>query len=131
MLAAISAALVAAPSAGAETPLPDARTHVDPAGAATENASPKLTLIDPDTDAGDVRRGYLYLRVRCDMRCDIDVTAATRINGKWRDVATASKTLPANKVRRVKLKIRSDVRRRIVAGAKFRFTVVPFPPFDS
>jgi hypothetical protein len=131
MLAAISAALVAAPTAWADTPLPGVRTHVDPAGVTTQPSSPELTLIDPDTDAGDVRRGYLYVRLRCNQRCDVDVTAAARINGKWRDVGTASKTLPANKVRRVKVKIRSDVARRIAAGAKYRFTVLPFPPSDG
>jgi hypothetical protein len=128
-LAAIAAALLTfAPSAMADTPLPDARTHVDPAGADADSDAPRLTLLESDTDAGDVRRGYLYVRARCDARCDVEVSATTRISGKHREVATATKTLPANKVRRIKLKIRADVRRRLAAGATFRFTAVPLPP---
>jgi hypothetical protein len=130
LLAAISTAalLAIAPGASADTPLPDPRTHVDPAGAAPNPEAPKLTLLESDTDAGDVRRGFLYVRARCDARCDVEVTATTKISGKQREVATATKTLPANKVRRIKLKIRSDVRRRLATGAIFRFTAVPFPP---
>src|SRR4051812_2624614 len=92
MLAAIAAALITvAPGASADTPLPDARTHVDPAGAAPDPEAPKLTLLESDTDAGDVRRGYLYVRARCDARCDVEVTATTKIAGKQRDVAAATK----------------------------------------
>jgi hypothetical protein len=127
--AASAALLVVAPSAVAQTPLPDARTHIDTAGADPE--APRLTLLESDTDAGDVRRGYLYVRARCDARCDVEVTASTRVGRRMREVATATKTLPANKVRRIKLKIRSDVRRRIAAGATFRFTAIPLPPFDG
>jgi len=115
----------------ADTPLPDARTHVDPAGATADPEAPKLTLLASDTDAGDVRRGYLYVRARCDARCEVEVTATTKISRKQREVASASKVLPANKVRRIKLRIRSDVRRRLAAGAIFRFTAVPLPPFDG
>jgi hypothetical protein len=130
-LAALAAALVAvAPSAVAQTPLPEARTHIDPAGAADPEA-PKLTHLESDTDAADVRRGYLYVRARCDAICDVEVTATTRIGRKQREVGTAIKRLPANKVRRIKLKIRSDVRRRLAAGQTFRFTAVPLPPFDG
>ena len=129
MLAACAGALaVCAPAAVADTPLPDARTHVDPAGADAD--SPKLTFLASDTDAADVRRGYLYVRARCDARCEVEVTATTKIRGKQRTVATATKTLPANTVRRIKLRIRSDARRRIAAGAKFRFTALPFPALD-
>ena len=131
LLAALSAAalLVLAPGAMADIPLPDALTHVDPAGAAPDPEAPKLTLIDPDTDAGDVRRGYLYLRVRCDVRCEVEVTATVKIAGEQREVGSATKTLPANKVRRVKVRIRStDMRRRIAAGLRYRFTAVPLPP---
>jgi hypothetical protein len=129
-LAAVAAALaVVAPSALADTPLPAPQTHID--GAGVDSEAPKLTFLDPDTDAADVRRGYLYLRARCDARCVVEVSAKSRIAGKWREIATATKTLPANKVRRIKLRIRSDVRRRIAAGAKFRFEVFPFPPFDG
>ena len=131
LLAAISAAslLAVAPAAMAGTPLPDARTHVDPAGAAPDPEAPKLTLLDPDTDAGDIRRGFLYVRARCDARCDIEITASVKLNGKQRDVGTATRTLPANKVRRIKIRIaRSDVRRRIAGGLPYRFTAVPLPP---
>ena len=113
----------------ADTPLPDARTHVDPAGATPDPEAPKLTLLDPDTDAGDVRRGFLYVRARCDARCELEVTASVKISGKQRDVGTATRTLPAKKVRRIKIRIRSsDVRRRIAKGLPYRFTAVPLPP---
>jgi hypothetical protein len=131
LLATISAAslLALAPGAMADTPLPDARTHVDPAGAAADPEAPKLTLLDPDTDAGDIRRGFLYVRARCDVRCELEVTASVKLNGKQRDVGTATKTLPANKVRRLKIRIKgSDVRRRIAGGLPYRFTAVPLPP---
>jgi hypothetical protein len=131
LLAALSAAslLALAPGAMAGTPLPDARTHVDPAGAAPDPEAPKLTLLDPDTDARDIRRGFLYVRARCDVRCELEVTASVKLNGKQRDVGTATKTLPSNKVRRIKIKVRSkDVRRRIAGGLTYRFTAVPLPP---
>jgi hypothetical protein len=131
LLAVLSAAalLAVAPSAMAGTPLPDARTHVDPAGAAPDPEAPKLTLLDPDTDAGDIRRGFLYVRARCDVRCEIEVTASVKVSGKQRDIGTATKTLPANKVRRIKIKVRSsDMRRRIAKGLTYRFTAVPLPP---
>jgi hypothetical protein len=129
LIAALVAAIALAPSAVAQTPLPEPRTHIDTAGADPE--APRLTLLESDTDAGDVRRGYLYVRARCDARCEVEVTASTRIGRRMREVATATKSLPANKVRRIKLKIRSDVRRRIAAGATFRFTAVPLPPLDG
>lgn len=127
--------LVAAPAAAAQMPLPDARTHQDPAeppvtsaGEVRTEAGPRLTLLRPDTDIRDVRRGYLFVKARCDKRCVVEVSASTRIAGKQREVATATKTLPARKVRRIKLRIRTDVRRRIAAGARFRFEALPFPP---
>jgi hypothetical protein len=134
----VAAALGAfAPAALAQEALPDARTHVDPAegtavpaGTADPDA-PRLTLLKSDTDAADVRRGYLYVIARCDARCVVDVSATTKISGKQREVATVTKNLPANKTRRIKLKIRSDVRRRLAAGARFSFTAVPLPPFDG
>src|SRR3954470_15843725 len=111
-IAAVWAALLAvAPSALADTPLPDPRTHVDVAAA--DPNSPRLTFLESDTDAADVRRGFLFVRARCDARCDVEVTATAKIGGKQREVASAIKTLAANAVRRIKLKIRSDVRRRI------------------
>jgi hypothetical protein len=125
LAAAVTALAIFAPSASADTPLPDARTHVDPAGAAAD--SPKLTFLESDTSAADIRRGFLYVRARCNARCVVEVTATTKISGKQREVASTEKTLPANKVRRIKLKIRSDVRRRLAAGATFRFLATPFP----
>jgi hypothetical protein len=136
-IAAVVAALGAfAPSALAQEALPDARTHVDPAdGTATPAAAdpdaPRLTYLKEDTDAADVRRGYLFVMARCDARCEVEVTVTTKISGKQREIASTSKTLPANKVRRIKLRIRSDVRRRLAAGAKFNFNAVPLPPFDG
>jgi hypothetical protein len=127
--AALAALSALAPVATADTALPDARTHVDPAGADPD--APQLTFLESDTDAADVRRGFLYVRARCDARCEVEVTATTKIGKKQREVASATKTLPANKVRRIKLKIRSDVRRRIAAGARFRFTAIPLPPLDG
>src|SRR3954454_13756454 len=78
----VAALLVPASRAPADTPLPDARTHFDPAGAAADPDAPRLTLFESDTDARDVRRGYLYVRARCDARCDVEVTATTKIAGK-------------------------------------------------
>jgi hypothetical protein len=134
----VTAALCAfAPAAVAQDALPDARTHVDPAeGTATPAATadpeaPRLTFLKSDTDGADVRHGYLYVLARCDARCEVDVIASTKISGKQREIATATRSLPANKVRRIKLKIRSDVRRRIAAGARFRFSAIPLPPFDG
>ena len=135
--AAVAAILAAvAPSALAQNSVPQVRTHVDPAeGTATQAAAdpdaPRLTLLKSDTDAADVRRGYLYVRARCDARCDVEVTATAKISGKRRQIAKATRTLPANAVRRIKLKIRSDVRRRIAAGARFSFRATPFPPFGG
>jgi hypothetical protein len=128
--AALFALLFFVPQASAQLPLPDTRTHVDPADvgvAAADPNSPKLTYLDPDTKLSDVRRGYLYVRVRCDARCLIEVSATMTISGKQREVAAASKTLRANKVTRVKLKIPADVRRKIEAGARFSFEATPFP----
>lgn len=134
-VAALAAALAAfAPSAIARDSLPDARTHIDPAGATSgspagaDGGAPRLTLLKADTSAADVRRGYLFVRARCDARCLVEVTTTTKIAGKQREIARASKTLPANRVRRIKMRIRSDVRRRLAAGARFSFNAFPLPP---
>lgn len=134
-IAAVLAALGAfTPAAVAQGALPDARTHVDPAdgtaspAGSTDPESPRLTFLRSDTDAADVRRGYLYVLARCDARCTVQVSATTMISGKRREVAAASRDLPANRVRRIKLRIRSDVRRRIAAGSTFTFAAVPLPP---
>jgi hypothetical protein len=129
ILAVCGAALaLGAPSAASATALPDARTHVDPAGADAD--APKLTFLESDTNAADVRDGYLYIRARCDARCEVEVTATTKVGSKQRQVAKATKTLPANRVRRIKMRIRSEYRQRIANGAKFRFNAVPFPALD-
>ena len=122
---------IAVPAASAQAPLGEPRTHVDAAGEVGDPDSPRLTFLDPDTSANDLRRGYLYVRARCDARCVVEVVASTRISGKMREVATARKTLPANAVRRIRLKIRSDVRRRIASGARFRFEALPLPVAGS
>ena len=130
----VAAAALTAPAALAATPLPEQRTHVDasdaPAVQAGEDAdeAPRLTLLASDTDASDVRRGYLYIKARCSKRCEIEVTAKTRIRGKMRQIASTSRELPARRTRRIRMRIRSDVRRRIAAGARFVFRAVPYPP---
>jgi hypothetical protein len=127
LLAALFALIVVAPQAAAQSPLAEPRTHVDAAGETGDPEAPRLTLIKSDTDANDVRAGYLYVRVRCDAACVVEATASTKISGKMREVAAAKKTLPANAVRRIRLKIRADVRRRLAAGARFRFDALPLP----
>ena len=112
--------------------LPDARTHVDPgegaaAPAAADPDSPRLTYLKSDTNAADIRHGSLYLLARCDARCSVEITATTKISGKQREVANVTKVLPAGKTRRIRLKIRSDVRQRIAAGQRFSFTATPLP----
>jgi hypothetical protein len=133
LIAALLGIAILAPQASADLPLPDTRTHVDPGEAPATLAaqgdpeSPRLTFLDPDNTASALRRGYLYVRARCDARCVIEVTGFTKIGGKQREIAFARQTLPANKVRRIRLKIRADVRRRIAAGARFTFEALPLP----
>ena len=118
------------PSAAAQLPLPDPRTHIDPADlgvAAADPNAPKLTLFEPDARISDVRRGFLSVRVRCDVRCLLQVTATTAIAGKQRQVASLSQTLRSNKVTRIRLKIPADLKRRIAAGARFRFEATTLP----
>lgn len=124
LLCAFALALIA-PQASAQ--LPDSRTHVDAAGEVGDPDAPRLTFLESDTNARDLRRGYLYVRARCDARCVLEISASARISGKMREVASVEKTLPANSVRRIRLRIRSDVRRRLAAGARFRFEALPLP----
>jgi precorrin isomerase len=122
--------MIYVPQASAQLPLPEPRTHVDPADlgvAAADPDAPKLTFLEPDTTLRDVRRGYLYVRARCDVRCDLEVVASATISGKQRQIATVTKTLRTNRVTRIRLKIRSQHRRQIEAGARFRFQATPFP----
>jgi hypothetical protein len=121
-LAAAVIAVAAAVPAVADTPLPDSRTHIDAAG-----EGPRLTLLAPDTSARDVRRGYLYIKAKCSQRCEVDVTARTRINGKVREVATARKTLPSRRTRRVKMRIKRQYRAKVSPNARFSYRAVPFP----
>jgi hypothetical protein len=124
LVATLFALMVFAPQASAQLPLPEPRTHVDPADlgvAAVDPDAPKLTLLQPDTAVSDVRRGYLYVRARCDVRCLVEVTATTAISGKQREVATVTRTLRSNKVTRIRLKIAAEFRRRIEPGARFRY----------
>jgi hypothetical protein len=131
LISSLFALMIAAP-ASAQLPLPEPRTHVDTTEldayqAGADPDAPKLTLLKADTNINDVRRGYLYVRARCDTRCVLELTAFTKIAGKTREIGTATKTLPANKVRRVRVKIRSDVKRRIAAGSRFTFEALPLP----
>ena len=120
------AVAVAAPSALAGTPLPDQRTHVDPAGS---DESPRLTLLAADTDAADVRRGYLYVKARCSRSCTVEVSAKTKGGGRNRTVAFKRQTLPARRVRRIRLRIRSEVRDRVSPHGRFVFRAMAYPPF--
>jgi len=121
-LAAVVIAVAAAVPAVADTPLPDQRTHIDAAG-----EGPRLTLLAPDTSMRDVRRGYLYVKAKCSQRCEVDVTARARINGKVREVATARKTLPGRKTRRIRMRIKRQYRSKVSANQRFSFRAVPFP----
>ena len=130
LLIAVMAAVFAS-SAFAQA-LPEARSHVDPAEgtaqpAAADPDAPRLTYLKSDTNSRDLRRGNLYVLARCDARCVVEVTATTKISGKRREIASTSRTLPANKTRRIRLKIRSDVRRRLSSGATFNFSALPLP----
>jgi hypothetical protein len=129
--AAAAVALAAlAPAGAAQAELPDARTHVDPAtevAGAPDPDSPRLTYLKSATDASDVRRGYLYVRARCDARCVVEVEATTKINGRRRVVATGSRELPRNSIRTIRLKIRSQYRGRISGNARFFFEATPLP----
>jgi hypothetical protein len=130
LVATLFALMIFAPQASAQLPLPEPRTHIDPADvgvAAADPAAPKLTFLDPDTSLRDVRSGYLYVLARCDIRCDLEVVASTTIAGKLRQIATVTKTLRSNRVTRIKLKIRSDIRRKIEQGARFSFEATPLP----
>ena len=127
-LAALATALVA-PPALAQTPLPDARTHVDAGEPTAVHAGdgPRLTLLAPDTTMRDVRRGYLYVKARCNVRCVVKMTARTRINGKVRNVAFKRRTLPTRKTRRVRMRIKSQYREKVSPTARFSYRAVPYP----
>ena len=89
--------------------------------------NPRVTLFEADSDAADVRRGRLYVRARCDTRCVIDVRAFARISGKRREIAFTRQTLRGGTVRRIRLEIRSSVRRRVASGARFSYKADAMP----
>ena len=123
LLASVSLLIaIVAPAAVADTALPDARTHVDAAG-----ESPRVTSLKGDTSTDDLERGYLYVKAKCSRRCEIEVSARARVRGKVREIAAASKVLPARKTRRVKLRIKKQYRGKISPGARISFRAVPFP----
>lgn len=130
LLAALIALAAFVPVATADTPLPETRTHIDSDGMANQASHDhddddgqnlRLTLFKGATRAEDVRRGYLVVLLRCNQRCVVKVTAKTKIGAKRRVIATARRTLPAGKTRRVKLKIQSKMRRRIPSTARFYY----------
>jgi hypothetical protein len=128
-LAAITA-LALVPVAGA-TPLPAPTTHQDPGSqvdAVPAQAStdvPRITLFRSSTTAKLVKQGYLAVDVRCNLPCVIDVVASGKVNKKSRVLGSAEKTLPAGKVRTIKIRIRSDVKNLVQNGLKFRFDATP------
>lgn len=130
-LALLTAALAIPAGASAQS-LPDTRTHVD--GAADVDAAPaqadptdapRLTLLRSATTARHVKLGYLVVQARCNLRCEVTVVATAKIGGKKREIGTVTKLLRANKVKSLKIKIRSDVKREIAAGRGFSFKGTP------
>ena len=135
LLALVVVAVAAvAPSAMAQTPLPEQRTHIDASDPPAQQAgdanddSPRLTLLEADTKARDVRRGFLYVKARCSLRCEVAVTAKTRIGRKWRVISSVRRVLSARRTTRIRLRIRSDLRRRIPGTARFVYRAMPHPP---
>ena len=130
LLVALFATAPAAAAADGSLALPDQRTHVDGAGTdENEDEGPRLTLFESDTDAADIRRGYLYVKARCSRRCTVEVTARARVNGKRRVVAFKRQTLPSRRVRRIRMRIRSEVRGKVSPTARVSYRAVPYPPF--
>ncbi|MEA2478681.1 MAG: hypothetical protein QOJ07_603 [Thermoleophilaceae bacterium] len=118
-------ALATALPATADTQLPGPRTHTDPSSVdntvTAQATSPKLLIFKSATTSSGVRKGYLAVRAECNVRCDVDVTATAKINGKKRIIGTGQRSLPAKAVRIIKVKIRSDVKQRVQNGLKFSF----------
>ena len=135
LLALVAVTLAAvAPSAMAQSPVPEQRTHVDASDPPAQQAGdagdewPRLTLLQAGTKARDVRRGFLYVKARCSLRCEVAVTAKTKIGRRWRVIASVTRVLPARRTTRIRLRIRSDLRRRIPGTARFVYHAMPFPP---
>ena len=131
LMALMAVALVAiVPVAGA-TPLPPPTTHQDPASevnatpAQASNDAPRITLIRSSTTSKLVRQGYLSVDVRCNLRCVVNVVATGKVNKKSRVLGSTEKTLPANKVRTIKIRIRSDVKKLVQNGLRFKFVATP------
>jgi hypothetical protein len=119
-----------APTAGAD-PLPGLNTHTD---AATEveavpaqalDDAPRITVFKSATTSKLVKQGYLAVQVRCNLPCVVSIVSTGKVAGKNRVLASAEKTLPANKTRTVKLRIRSDVKKLVQNGLKFKFDATP------
>jgi hypothetical protein len=127
-LALAALALVAlVPVAGA-TPLPALTTHTD-AASQVDNASsgdaPRITLFKSSTTSKLIQRGYLAVDARCNLRCVIAVVATGKVSGKSRVLGSAEKTLPAGKTRTIKIRVRSDVKKLVQGGLKFKFDATP------
>ena len=128
-LAAITA-LALVPVAGA-TPLPAPITHQDPGSqvdavpAQASTDAPRITLFRSSTTSKLVKQGYLSVDVRCNLPCVVAVVATGKVNKKSRVLGSAEKTLPAGKVRTIKIRIRSDVKKLVQNGLKFQFDATP------
>jgi hypothetical protein len=131
LLALMAVALVAIVPAAGATPLPVPTTHQDPAAqvdatpAQASDDAPRITLIRSSTTAKLVKRGYLAVDVRCNLACVINVVATGKVNKKTRVLGSAEKTLPANKVRTIKIRIRSDLKKLVQNGLRFQFDATP------
>lgn len=130
---------LAVPATASAQGLPDQRTHVDsgadvdavPAGTSDDATdAPRLTLLKSATTAKHVKQGYLVVQARCNLRCEVEIVATAKIGGKRRDIGSVSKTLRANRTTKIKIKIRSDVRREIANGRGFTFEGTPTIPLD-
>ena len=63
--------------------------------------------------------------MRCNLPCVVAVVATGKVNKKSRVLGSAEKTLPAGKVRTIKIRIRSDVKKLVQNGLKFQFDATP------
>jgi hypothetical protein len=132
LLALMALALVAVVPAAVATPLPAPTTHQDPTSQvdatpaqADSGDAPRITLFRSSTTSKLVKHGYLAIDVRCNLPCVISVVATGKVNKKTRVLGSAEKTLPANKVRTIKIRIRSDVKKLVQNGLKFKFDATP------
>jgi hypothetical protein len=131
LIALVALAVVAiVPVAGA-TPLPAPTTHQDPGSqvdavpAQATGDAPRITLFRSSTTSALVKQGYLAVDVRCNVRCAVAVVATGKVNKKSRELGSAEKILPAGKVRTIKIRIRSDVKKLVQNGLKFQFDATP------